>query len=134
MASVISKFAIAEIARGNIDYLNDTIKAVMVDSTTTFTPAITEQNLSDIPSGDRIGDVATLGSKTISDTGILDAADPIFLNVTGSLTQDLVVFYKDSGVEATSTIIVSHDTSNLATDGNNVTYTLDANGVLALAG
>lgn len=131
MASGVWVYALAEMARGNIDYLNDTIKAQLVD--VTFSPSFTSvQDLADVGEGDRIGDPTTLTDKTISDAGILDCGNITFLNVTASLTAVAIVFYYASGVEGTSTLIAYHDVDDLVTDGNNVVYTVHANGVLDL--
>lgn len=134
MASGVWEFAKAEIARGNIDWANDTIKIVLVDAD--FSPVFDTaggQFLDDISGGDIIGDAITLASASVTDAGVLDAADPTVTSVSASLTVAAYVVYYHTGTDSTSTLIMYGDCDNLNTDGNNVVVTFDGtNGVFKL--
>lgn len=93
---------------GDVDWVSDTIKGVIVDSADYTVDTNADQFLSDIPAAARVA-TATLGSKTASD-GVADAADLTFNNVTGDQAE-AVVLYKDTGVESTSQLIAYIDTA-----------------------
>lgn len=85
-----------------------TIKAVPVDAT--YTPnLVTDANLSDITAGKRVATPVALTTKTFT-AGVFDADDVTFPAVSGSAIQ-YVVLYKDTGVEATSTLLALVDTA-----------------------
>lgn len=89
--------------QGQINWLTDNIKVVLVDSAT-YTPNLaTHQYLSDIPSGARVATSANLSAKAATG-GVADAGDVTFPSVTGPVSEILVI-YKDTGTEATSPLI-----------------------------
>ena len=92
---------------GNIDWLNDNIKAVLVDTATYTVDLVNDQYLSDIPSGERVATSANFFTKTTT-AGVADAADITFTTVTGDQSEALVI-YKDTGVEGTSPLIAYID-------------------------
>lgn len=91
-----------------------TIKAVPVDAT--YVPnLVTHANLSDITAGKRVCTPVALAGKTFA-AGVFDANDVTFPAATGvAITQ--LVLYKDTGVEATSTLIA------VITDAAGIPYT-----------
>ena len=94
---------------GDISLDTDAIKAVLIDSAS-YTPNFTtDQYLSSIPVGARISTSANLTAKTITD-GIFDAGNVTFSSVTGNQSE-VVVLYKDTGVEGTSNLIYYCDTA-----------------------
>jgi hypothetical protein len=110
---------------GDIDWVADDIKAVLVD-TGTYTVSInTHQFHSDLS-----GVVATSGnlaSKTAT-LGTADAADLTFTGVSG-VTAEALVLYKDTGVSGTSPLIAYIDTATglpLTPNSGDVTVTWDS--------
>jgi hypothetical protein len=91
----------------NIDFVGDTIKALLVD-TGTYTPNFSTDNaLDDIASGARVGTAVALTTKS-NTLGVLDADDVTFASVTGS-SVEAIVLYKDTGVESTSLLLAYLD-------------------------
>lgn len=93
-----------------INWGSDTIKAILVD-TALYTVSIdVDDALADIPAGARIGTAVTLASKT-NTLGVFDAADLSFTGLSSAPTIEALVIFKDTGVEATSTLITYIDTA-----------------------
>lgn len=88
---------------GNIAWLTDNIKGVLVDYGAYTVNLTTHEFLSDIAVGARIATSPNLANKTAVD-GVADADDITFPNVTGP-TGEAVVLYKDTGVDSTSPLI-----------------------------
>lgn len=110
-----------------IDMDTDDIKLVGVDHGTDTPVPATDQYLADITAGARIFTSANLGSKTVVG-GVFDAADPTISAVTGASVES-VVFYKDSGVAATSPLITHHDTGTglpFTPNGGDLTIQFDS--------
>lgn len=111
-----------------IDFDSDDIRAVLLRSTHTYNSA--NDNLDDIASGDRASVTGNLSGKTITN-GQWDVADFSFTSVTGA-DCNAVLFYLHTGTESTSKLIAYVDGFTVTPDGNNITVTVDANGVLEL--
>jgi hypothetical protein len=90
-----------------IDWVNDTIKAALVDTGTYTVDLATHQFLSDLS-----GIVATSPAFTTptSTTGVADANDLAFGDVTG-VSGEALVIYQDTGVAGTSRLIAYIDTA-----------------------
>ena len=122
-------------ANGDIDWLNDTIKAVAVDSGYTFNSA--HDNLDDVLAANRIATTAALTSKT-SASGVLDAADSTISSVASGDTIAGVIVYKEGGTEAASPLIVFVSETEAAaaistpTNGSDITITFGASGIATL--
>lgn len=100
------EFGKAEMARGNIDWVNDDIRVACVESG--YTPNYTtHQDRADLTNVVVLS-AASLASKTVSDNGELDAADHTISSVTGNAIARLV-FYKHTGTAATDTLILCID-------------------------
>jgi hypothetical protein len=93
---------------GDIDWVADTIKVVLVDAADYTVNLSTHDFLDDVTAGARVA-TATLASKTAT-AGVADAADTTFSTVSGDVSEALVI-YKDSGVESTSQLIAYIDTA-----------------------
>lgn len=93
---------------GDIDWVADTIKAVLVDTAGYTVDLALHDFLDDVPAAARVATVA-LANKSAA-AGIADADDPTFSAVTGDQSEALVI-YKDTGVEATSQLIAYIDTA-----------------------
>ena len=95
--------------QGQINWLTDNIKVVLVDSAS-YTPNLaTHEFLSDIPSGARTATSGNLAGKTATG-GVADANDVTFSAVTGPVSEYLVI-YKDTGTDTTSPLMVIIDTA-----------------------
>lgn len=135
MSSAIYALAKQAFLAGEIDLEDNTIKGVLVSNG--YSPNFTsDQYLSTIAGGNRIGTAGTLGTKTIT-SGVFDAADLTFSAVPGGSTAVAVVLYKDTGLEATSNLIAYIDAISgfpVATSGADITIQWDsgANKIFAL--
>jgi hypothetical protein len=95
------------ILAGAIDWVNDDIRALLID-TGEYTPNFsTDDNLDDIPSGGRVGTAVALTGKS-NTLGVLDADDATFSGVTGD-TVEAYVLYVHTGDETTSTLLAYFD-------------------------
>ncbi|MGV0042007.1 hypothetical protein [Mycobacterium colombiense] len=95
--------------QGQINWLTDNIKVVLVDSASYTVNLATHEFLSDIPSGARTATSANLTGKTATG-GVADADDVTFSAVTGPVSEILVI-YKDTGTVSTSPLITYIDTA-----------------------
>lgn len=94
---------------GDIDWLNDTIKVVLVDGAD-YTPLVaTHEFLADIAAIARVATSPALANKS-STAGVADADDVTFAAVAGD-TSEYLVIYQDTGNAATSRLIAIIDTA-----------------------
>lgn len=93
---------------GDIDWVADTIKAVLVDTADYTVNLSSHDFLDDVGAPARVA-TGTLASKTAT-AGVADAADLTFSTVTGDVSEALII-YKDTGVEGTSQLIAYIDTA-----------------------
>lgn len=92
--------------KGDLNWENDTIKVVLLDSGYAYASGHT--SLVDIPSGARRSVTAALTGKTVSNA-VLDADDTLWPLVASGTTCTSFVVYRDTGSEATSTLILFFD-------------------------
>ncbi|MEV4122927.1 hypothetical protein [Micromonospora sp. NPDC049645] len=115
-------------ARGQIDWVGATVRALLVDLAD-YTPNTAvggDDNLDDIPAGARVATSAPLTGKTATG-GVCDAADVTFTSVSGDVAEAIVLFV-DSGTPSTSRLIAIIDTATglpVTPDGNNIAVTWD---------
>ena len=137
MANLTYNEGIESIIDRNIDYIADTIKAILLSST--YSPNKDDQFIDTGGASDpvdaRIGTDQTLGTKatgkdTTSDFAYLDAADPTWTAVAGGSTVVGVGIYKDTGTPTTSKLIAYLDVTDTATNGGDITvqFATPANG------
>lgn len=111
---------------GSIAWLSDNIKALLVSAG--YTPAIsTDQYHAIIGGGNIVATSGNFASKT-STGGTADAADLTFTAVSGSQVLYLVI-YKDTGVSATSPLIMLIDTATnlpVTPNGGDITVQWDS--------
>ncbi len=111
---------------GNIAWLTDNIKLVLVDGADYSPSLATHDALDDIPVAARVATSGNFAAKS-STGGIADAGDVTLTSVTGDEFEYIAIF-KDSGVEATSWLIGLIDTATnmpLIPNGGNVTVAWD---------
>jgi len=97
-------------ATGQVNWFNDTIKAVLVSSsyvpnlaTHEFANTLQQHTASMIPQ--------TIANKSVTN-GIADGDDVTFSLVTSSLVWDYVAIFKDTGVPGTSPLIALIDSGS----------------------
>jgi len=133
MANYIYDLGCSALWGGDIAYDVDNIKCVLVDSAVYTPNKITDQFLSDIPLGARVATSSNLVGKTITGRAI-DADDVVLPTVTGAVSE-YVVIYQDTGVEATSQLLIFVDTATglpVTPDGTDITIRWNASGIATL--
>lgn len=126
MANALYDTGRSAFALGDIDWVADNIKAVLVDTNDYAVDLATHDFLADIPSGARVATSGNLSGKTVT-AGACYAAPFTFAAVTGDQAEALVI-YKDSGVEGTSQLIAYVDSVSglpVTPNGTDVTVTPD---------
>jgi len=118
-----------------IDWLNDDIKVLLLDSGAHTVDLVNDRNLSDITGGAIIATSANLTGKSVSG-GVLDANDITFSAVSGATIEEVLI-YKDTGTPSTSSMLVRVDTATglpVTPTGGDISITWDtgANKILAL--
>ncbi len=107
MATALYDFGRESFLLGDIDWVADDIRVILIDAADYTVNLATHTHLDDIPSGARVAVTAALTSKT-SAAGVADAADAVFSAVTGDVSEALVI-YKHTGTESTSILIAYID-------------------------
>lgn len=120
---------------GDIDWLNDDIRVILVDTDDYTVDLANDDFLDDVAVASRVATSSALSSKTSTD-GVADAADVTFSLVTGDQAEALVI-YKHTGTEATSRLIAYIDTATglpVTPNGGDITVQWDngANKILKL--
>jgi hypothetical protein len=112
---------------GDIDWVADDIRAILVDLND-YTPNLaTHDFLDDVPAGARVAVSGALASKTATN-GVADAADLTFTAVTGDESEALLL-YVHTGVDATSRLIALIDTATglpVTPNGGDITVEWDS--------
>lgn len=109
-----------------IDWSTDNIKVQLVDQGSYTANFTTHQYLSDVPSASRIGPSVLLTGKATTG-GAADANDVTFSSVTGA-SIEVILLYKDTGVEGTSPLIAYIDTATglpITPNGGDIIVTWD---------
>ena len=86
-----------------IDWLNDTIKAILIDTDDYAVNLATHEFLNEVPVAARVSTSANLTGKTTTN-GVADADDALFEAVVGDICE-AVILIKDTGSVATSPLI-----------------------------
>ena len=114
-----------KILSGAIDFITDTIKVMLVKNT--YPQNLSTDEFISTVSPYRLNTDQTLASKSVTG-GMFDAGDATFTTVTAGDTSEGLVIYKDTGVEATSPLLLYIDTITgfpLATNGGDITAQWD---------
>lgn len=126
MANTLYDYARQRFLEAQINWMTDTIKAILVD-TSAYTPQTSvHQYLSDISSSARIAGPVTLTAKATTG-GAADAADITFTSVSGA-SIEAIVLYSDTGTESTSPLIAYIDTATglpITPNGGDIIVTWD---------
>lgn len=121
------------IADGTIAWLTHNMVVVLLSSAYVV-DLVSHQYLSDIGAGSRVATSGNLASKTDA-AGVFDAADIVFTGVSSGLTITQFAIYRNTGVEATSPLMIYENSAAnmpLVTDGTNLTLAWD-NGASKIA-
>lgn len=134
--TVYPKYKEALLSGSGPDLTAVNVKAVLVD-TATYTYNAAHDFLDDVPAGARVGTSANLGSKTVTN-GTFDCADYSITVGASQPSAEALIYYHDTGVEATSRLIVYEDTFTSGmpytppSGGGTVNITVNASGVFSL--
>lgn len=126
MANTLYDLGRKKFLDGDIDWLNDTIKVVLID-TADYTFSQSDEFFDDVAGAAIVGTAQTLGTKT-STAGVADAADVVFSAVSGDVCEALII-YKDTGSAATSPLIAYIDTATglpVTPNGGDINVTWDS--------
>lgn len=113
---------------GDIDWVNDTIGAILVDDALYTKDLSTHEFLSDVPAGSRVALATLANTATPNNNGVADADDTVFSSVTGSPAEQIIL-YKNTGTEGTSALIANYDTATglpVTPNGGDITVTWQA--------
>jgi len=118
-----------------IDLENDSgIKAILID-VADYTVNTAHDFYDDVAAASRVGTATALASRTINSptAGVYDAADTSLVTVTGDPSEAILLF-KDTGVEATSSLIAYIDGFQVTPNGGTIVLQWDsgANRIFAL--
>jgi len=110
---------------GDIDWVNDTVKAILIDVADYTVDIDVDEFVDDIGASAKVSE-ATLSGKSAA-LGVADASDTVFTSVSGDECEALVL-YKDTGTPATSPLIAYIDTATglpVTPNGGDITVTWD---------
>lgn len=126
MANVIYPAAKAGMMQGSVDLINNGLNIALVSTSYTYGSGHSNYT-SDGVSAATVGTPQTLGSKTVSTSGVFDAADVTFPTVAaGSTVKALVIYRSSDGL-----LIAYIDTGTgfppggFSTNGGNITVTFN---------
>lgn len=112
MANALYDWGRESFLAGNLDWDGHAIDLWLIDDAYYTKNLATDQNLDDVPDASpssRVAQISDLGSKTVT-AGAADAANDAFTSVSGAVSEELVC-NRDTGDEATSTLIFNMDTA-----------------------
>lgn len=135
MASIVYNKGAYLALTASLNFGSDTIKALLVQSS--YTPNKDHNFVSDIVASEiSVSGYSrqTLATKTVTeddtnDRVVFDADNPSFGSLAAGQTIGGVVIFKDTGSDATSPLLFFNDTADTATNGNTVTFQIDAGGL-----
>lgn len=116
-----------------IDLDADTIKVKLVDTGQDDPNLTTDEDIADLTPDPTVGTDQTLGTITLTN-GTFDAADATFTSVSGNSVEELLI-YKDTGVAATSVLLVSFDTATglpVTPNGGDIVIQWNGSGIFSL--
>lgn len=126
MANTLYDKARERFLLGQLNWSTDTIKCILVDTAAYTLNSSTHEFLSDVAAGARIAGPVTLSGKATTG-GAADAADATFSLVSGA-SIEMILIYKDTGVEASSPLIAAIDTATglpITPNGGDIIITWD---------
>ena len=138
MASLVTNKGKYEMGTGDTVWTTSTIKAALLNSTAA--PTVDTNFLSELTANEIAGagyTRQTLGTKTRTENDTndrleLSCATIAFGSIAAGETIGWVVFYRDTGVDSTSPVLACDDVTNTPTNGQAVSYTVNAAGCINL--
>lgn len=127
MANALYDLGREKFLNGEIDWTDDDIKLVLVDTDDYTVNLATDEFHADIPGAAIVATSGNFSTKTTS-AGVADADDVVLSSVSGDESEALVI-YKDTGVSATSPLIAYIDSATglpITPNGADVTIQWDA--------
>ena len=132
MSKGLYKNGVTEIMKGNIDLINSTISAMLIDTDSYTVDLTNDTDLSDIAAAAQISDTEMSG-KTVDGT-VFRANDTTFSSVTGTKVNAIVLFLDNDTEEASTLIYYADDAAEfpITPDGTDITIAWDtgANGIV----
>jgi hypothetical protein len=114
---------------GDIDWVADDIRLILIDSADYTVNFTTDDFLNDIPGAARVAVTAASIAGKSAAAGVADATDTTFTAVTGDQSEALVL-YRHTGTESTSQLIAYIDSASatglpITPNGGNITVAWD---------
>lgn len=106
----------------DIDWLSDTVKALLLDTSLYTVDLDADEFLSDIPVSARVKSSAQLTGRTAT-LGVADADDTLFASVTAPICRAYAIYQDAAGIIAKSRLIAYCDTGTglpITPDGGNI--------------
>lgn len=129
MANLVYPSAGVSILGAGINFVSDTIAAVIVDAAD-YTYSSAHDFYDDVAAGARVA-TGNLASKTTTG-GTFDAADLVLSSVTGDPTEEIILYEAD-GADSAKQLIIRWDTSvSVTPNGGNITIQWNASGIYDL--
>ena len=98
-------------ATKGVDWVNDVIHAVLLDTAAYTVDLVNHATLTSIPAGSRIATPVSLAAKTVTGAGVLDGDDVTFPNVAAvSPTVEAILVYLEGATDALRIPILYIDT------------------------
>lgn len=94
---------------GDIDWINDDIRVILIDTADYTVDLANHDFLNDVPGAARVATSSSLSGKSATN-GVADANDVTFSSVTGDPSEAIII-YKHTGTESTSNLIAYIDTA-----------------------
>lgn len=146
MASKWYAKGLLQIQNRTIDWVNDTIKVMLVNASYTFDPDhdfVDDINANELSGTGYTGGFAGAGRKSLASKAIandaandrieFDAADPSAWTGLNAGTVAWVILIKEITNDAASVPILALDPTNLVTNGSDVTLVFDAEGIAQIS-
>ena len=127
MANALYDSARVAFAKGQIDWINDSFKVVLVDSGT-YTVNLALHTTYDFVSAYIVGTAVALATTTVEANGACDAADVTFTAVSGASIEALVIYKDVGGVAANSPLLAYIDAATglpITPNGGDIIVTWD---------
>lgn len=109
MANALYDLGREAFAAAGINWATDDIRAILLDTALYTVNLATDDFLSDIPAGARVGAAVALANKT-NVGGICDADDVVFPGLVAAPTIEALAIYKHNASEAAARLIAYIDT------------------------
>ena len=139
MASYVYNQGLLKLANGSINYVNDTIRVLIVNQSYVFNKA--HDFVDDVVSFEMVNSTGTgyerktLASKTVTlvgDRAVYDAADVTYTAVQTTQQFAGAVVYKEAASDATRELIAFIDFNDLPTNGSDIQIQWSADGLFRI--